>query len=180
MKESYSRSNSCNKNKIAIVIIGNPGNGKSSVIRALTGAGNIRPLRKGGSTAPIYRLIDRQGRDFQCLVIHSAPQERGVSPQNFLAVSPYTDIRVKNHDVLVLALEEHYKNWSAGDYIDILLNLCYDVRAVIISQRPLGQTIQYLQNKGITYIHIPYKIGNQFNDPFNVATRIRGSTIWPP
>ena len=166
--------------KTAILIIGDPGGGKSSICRSLTGASRLTPSKRG--KAPIYDHVTQGGTHIRTMVIHTSPQEQNVSPKNFLNSSPYSEIvsRRKHYDNLVLALEETYK-WPAQDYIDILLSLGFDVRAALISVNPNTALVNYLNKKNIKYVPVPYNPSYNPNvryDPFKVAEIIR-NTIWP-
>ena len=165
MREEASANRRC-----AIVIIGDRETGKSSIIRALTGTGTVRG-------PPVYHLRDRYGNVRRFLVLHTSPQENGVAPQRFINTHPYDSITTVPHDALVIGLEMTYR-WNAQLYIDILRQLDYEVR-VALTQDPDRQLMSYLTTNDIAYIVCPYRQGNTFADPFEVASYIRRS-IWPP
>ncbi len=176
------------RHKIAIMVISNPNSGKSSVIRALTGVGNVISRRGPlSSVPPVYRLYDRLGNIINALVIHTSPQERNVPPNQFLSKAPYKHIRTLPHDTLILGLEE-LRPWPATQYIDILIRLSYDVRVVLLSQNPASSILSYLQQNNIPYLHLPYDPNTRRGpppliDPFHAACVIRRSQnppIWPP
>ena len=158
--------------RIAIIIIGGAKAGKSSVIRALTGAGN--PTRKG---APKYDLEDRYGNTRRFLIIHSSPQEKNIPPTRFLSSRPYDEICKVQHDVLILGLQMNHR-WDASQYINLLMQQGYDVRVVFI-ENPTAHLRNYVVSNNIPYIVRLYMQGNTPSDPFRIAADIRRS-VWPP
>ncbi len=158
--------------QVIIFILGYGSSGKSTLIRALTGARQIG----------IYLLRSNDDHIIRALVNHSSPQERGCEdhpPDDFpSSIEELAGKEPDDWDVLISALQIRYNSSCPHiEYIDASLNQDFIVKIALIERDQDRESIDvakvldiqtYCEQKGIELVLV-----DAVKDPNVEANKIR-------
>lgn len=155
--------------KPAIVIIGDRQQGKSSIVRALTG---------GHGVCKLWNIQDKNGNKKKALIIVSSAQERSCSPQDFPDKFE-NDYKINraSYDILIATLQFKFGRQNSYErYIEQLQIKGFDVKVAVItrdmngnvSHKRIQEIKNYINGKGFKFIEL-----DTSNDHHTEAKKVR-------
>lgn len=167
--------------KYAIFVVGERKSGKSTILRSLTG---LWAMKRG----QVWRVRSLDGRPLWAFVIHSSPQELGMSrypPNDFPeAFERKYDVSRDAYDLLISALELSVRDpqYSYREYISNVRRQGFDVRIATINTRwdeTPEDALKIRDVQNFTRQHgIPITLIDASEDPNVAANRVR-SALYP-